>query len=101
MDAVQSTAVVLSEQPVSRRTLLKQTGGAAALAAVLAGTRGRLAGAQSATDFSGLGYPELTINITDNGFEGLPASTAAGRYLLTATNQMTKQEENGGAVGFL
>jgi len=86
---------------VDRRTVLKRGGGTAALALALAATRGRLAWAQATTDFSGLGYPELAVTITDTGFEGVPATTAAGRYLLTATNKMTQQTENAGAVGLL
>ncbi|MCC6705290.1 MAG: hypothetical protein IT334_10470 [Thermomicrobiales bacterium] len=42
------------------------------------------AAAQGA-DFSTLGYPELKVNITDTGYEGIPDSLPAGRYLLTAT----------------
>jgi hypothetical protein len=86
---------------VDRRTLLKQGSGAAALAMVMAVTHRRLAGAQAATDLSGLGYPELAITVTDTGFEGVPASTAAGRYLLTAKNTRSAEVENAGAVGFV
>ena len=74
---------------VDRRTVVQRGGGAAALALAMAATHGRLAWAQAATDFSGLGYPELAITVTDTGFEGVPASTAAGRYLLTAKNART------------
>lgn len=47
---------------------------------------------------AGLGYPELKLTITDTGYEGVPTSTAAGRYLITATDQ-TKNHQ--GAAAFL
>jgi len=86
---------------VDRRTVLQRGGGAAALAMAMAVTPGHLTWAQAATDLSALGYPELTITVTDTGFEGIPASTAAGRYLLTAKNARTSETENAGAVGFV
>jgi hypothetical protein len=85
---------------MDRRTVLTR-GGAAALALTLAVRQGRLAWAQETTDFSGLGYPELAITVTDTGFEGVPATTAAGRYLLTVTNARSAASENAGAVGFV
>lgn len=86
---------------VDRRTVLQRGGGAAALAMAMAVTHRRLAWAQAATDFSGLGYPELSITVTDTGFDGVPAATAAGRYLLTVKNARTAETENAGAVGFV
>jgi len=100
MNAIRSSGSSNGGRLVDRRTVL-QWGGGAALAVAMAATRGRLAWAQESADFSGLGYPELTVTITDTGFEGVPASTAAGRYLLTATNQMTQNTDNAGAVAFL
>jgi hypothetical protein len=78
-----------------------QRGGAAVLALTLAARAGRLAGAQAATDFSGLGYPELAITVTDTGFTGVPATTPAGRYLLTVTSAGSTAAETAGAVGFV
>jgi hypothetical protein len=85
---------------MDRRTVLTR-GGATTLALALAARQGRLAWAQQTTDFSGLGYPELVITVTDTGFEGVPATTAAGRYLLTVTNARSAASENAGAVGFV
>jgi hypothetical protein len=101
METNRSSADGPGGRGMDRRTVLRRGGGAAALAVALAATRGRLARAQAPTDFSGLGYPELAVTITDNSFEGVPASTAAGRYLLTATNRMTQNTDNGGIVAFL
>jgi len=76
--------------------------GAAGVAALSVLPRGaRLAAAQETTDLSTLGYPELNITVTDAGFEGVPESTAAGRYLLKVTNSNSDQSGNVGAVGFL
>ncbi len=38
----------------------------------------------SASGLDTLGLPELNITITANGFEGVPSTTPAGRYLVTA-----------------
>ena len=63
------------------------------VAALLLGASPVKALAQDATPpasdatFSGtLGLPELRITATDSGFEGVPSETAAGRYLVTLTN---------------
>ncbi|MFN8593869.1 MAG: hypothetical protein U0031_20605 [Thermomicrobiales bacterium] len=85
---------------MDRRTVLTR-GGTVVLALVVAARTGRLAWAQAATDFSGLGYPELAITVTDTGFDGVPTTTAAGRYLLTVTNARSASAENAGAVGFV
>jgi hypothetical protein len=37
----------------------------------------------AATFADTMGFPELRVHITDTAYEGLPAETAAGRYLLT------------------
>jgi hypothetical protein len=81
-------------------------GGATLVAAVTrTGIGGALAQSTPTSDagsaLSGLGLPEITINITDTSFEGAPATVPAGRYLITAINKMTNNGENTGAVGFL
>ncbi|MDQ3780759.1 MAG: hypothetical protein M3354_09480 [Chloroflexota bacterium] len=38
-----------------------------------------------------LGLPELNVTATDETYEGLPAETAAGRYLLSLENAATKE----------
>jgi hypothetical protein len=48
----------------------------------------------AATFADTMGLPELRVQITDTAYEGLPAETAAGRYLLTL-------EVNGGEGGGL
>ncbi|MDQ3513168.1 MAG: hypothetical protein M3462_05800 [Chloroflexota bacterium] len=47
--------------------------------------------------FDGLGLTELRVTITDAGYEGVPAETAAGRYLVTVTST----GEMGGGVSFM
>jgi hypothetical protein len=37
------------------------------------------------SDLAGLGLPELVVNASATGYEGIPASTPAGRYLVTVT----------------
>ena len=44
-----------------------------------------------------MGLPELRISATATGYEGVPAETAAGRYLVTFTNNAERQA----AVGFM
>ena len=66
--------------------------GAATLALMPA--RSLFAAAQTTADLSSLGYPELNVTVTDTGFDGLPESTAAGRYLITVTGKTTKDVAN-------
>jgi len=74
-------------------------GGAASLATLsLLPSQMRMASAQAAGDFSAMGYPELAITVTDTGFENVPKSTEAGRYLLKLTSNLTSNN-NGGAIG--
>ncbi len=62
----------------------------------------REAAAQSSDDFATLGLPELAITVTDTGFEGVPQTTVAGRYLLKGTSTITKTgDEVGGDIAFL
>jgi len=64
------------------------------------------AGATDATFADTLGLPELSITATDDGYEGVPAETEAGRYLVTFRNEGTGSyvsESEGGpsAAGFV
>ena len=51
----------------------------------------------SATFADTMGLPELRVQITDTAYEGLPAETAAGRYLLT----LEVSAAEGGGLNFL
>jgi hypothetical protein len=51
----------------------------------------------SATFADTMGLPELRVQITDTAYEGLPAETAAGRYLLT----LEVSAGEGGGLNFL
>jgi hypothetical protein len=55
--------------------------------------------ATPASGLTGLGLPELNVTITATGFEGVPASLAAGRYLVSVT--VANDLSDGGAVDFL
>jgi len=80
---------------MTRRAVLLGSG-KLALGGAIAVAAGRAGGlrvlAQDATpvagggDLGSLGLPELTVTISDTGYEGLPTSTEAGRYLVSATN---------------
>jgi hypothetical protein len=88
-------------QPVSRRQFtLGSALGVAALTLMPSRTV-FTAAAQDASDLSGLGYPELAITITETGFEGVPDSPRAGRYLLKVTSKITKDSGSNGAVAFI
>ena len=78
-------SVNLMSRQINRRQFA--IGSAASLAAVsFLPSRSLVASAQSAADFASMGYPELAITVTATGFEGVPESTAAGRYLLKLTS---------------
>lgn len=48
---------------------------------------GRFIAAQEATGFAGLGLPELTVTVTDEGYAVSPPTTTAGWTLVTLENQ--------------
>jgi hypothetical protein len=56
---------------------------ATVMAIVLLCTGMATVAAQEATFADTMGLPELRVQVTDTAFEGLPAETPAGRYLLT------------------
>ena len=95
----------MSVDPMSRHINRRQfaLGSAASLAALgVLPSRIPLASAQGAADFASLGYPELAITVTTTGFEGVPESTAAGRYLLKLTSSLPASDtSNSGAIGFM
>jgi hypothetical protein len=86
---------IMTHQLLSRSVTRRQfAGGAAAGAAALALLPAPALFAAQATptaDFASLGYPELKVTITDTGFEGIPDTLTAGRYLLTATAKTSGQ----------
>jgi hypothetical protein len=51
----------------------------------------------AATFTDTMGLPELRVRVTDNAFEGLPAGTPAGRYLLS----LEINAAEGGALNFM
>jgi hypothetical protein len=78
---------------LTRRSALRLAG-AGTIAVVATRAGGRLALAQDATpmtggasgeSFAGLGFPELTVTISDSAFEGVPDQLDSGMYLVHAT----------------
>jgi hypothetical protein len=73
------------------------------LALTLSAFTAPLATAQDATPAAGkdrlladtMGLPELTITATADAYEGLPAETAAGRYVVTLTSAMGAEASAG------
>jgi hypothetical protein len=51
--------------------------------------------------FASLGLPELTITVTASGYEGIPESTPAGRYLVTLNAADDTGDMGGGGVSFV
>lgn len=74
-------------KPISRRQFALGTAAGAATLALMPAHSIFAAQATPAAVFAALGYPELKVTITDTGYEGIPDTLPAGRYLLTA---MTK-----------
>ena len=78
------TSALLSRTVTRRQFALAAAAGAATLTLMPAHAI-FAAQATPAAAFASLGYPELKVTITESGYEGIPASLPAGRYLLTAT----------------
>lgn len=55
----------------------------------------------AASPFADLGLPELTVTVTANGYEGIPDTLAAGRYLVTLTAGEDTADFGGGGVAFI
>ncbi len=72
---------------MDRRTFSRLIGASAVVpfAGVMAG--GRAARAQAATGFDGLGLPEVTVTITDEGYQLARPSAVAGWALVTLENR--------------
>lgn len=84
-----------------RRKLLAVVGLCALLVvgALPAGARQEATPASGLGHFDGLGLPTLDISVSNAGYEGIPGSIEAGRYLVTVT--AAEDMEFGGGVGFV
>lgn len=51
--------------------------------------------------FASLGLPELTITVSTDGFQGIPDTLDAGRYLVTVTSAEDTANEGGAGVAFI
>jgi hypothetical protein len=69
----------------------------ALLGTELAGVAAQEATPTAATFADTLGLPELRVRVTDTAYEGLPAETPAGRYLLT----LEIEAAEGGTMSFM
>jgi hypothetical protein len=63
----------------------------------LAGVAAQEATPAAATFADTMGLPELRVRATDTAYEGLPAETPAGRYLLT----LELEAEGGAGINFM
>lgn len=84
----------MSRRSFSAGAVATMLGGAAVLSTPL----GRLVAAQS-TDLASLGLPTLDLTLSGGGFEGMPESIDAGRYLITLT--VPEDMEFGGSAAFV
>jgi hypothetical protein len=75
---------------VRRRSLLATVMAVALLGTGLVGVAAQEATPAAATFADTMGLPELRVRITDTAYEGLPAETPAGRYLLTLEVEATE-----------
>src|SRR4051812_44885230 len=55
----------------------------------------------SGSPFADLGLPELTITATASGYEGIPESLPAGRYLVTLMAGDDTGDNGGAGVSFV
>lgn len=95
----------MSQTRITRRQLALGTVAAAIGAPTILSLVSEHAAAQEATPgassgFADLGLPTLDITVTNDSFDGMPAETQAGRYLVTVTFAGDLQAGNG-AIDFL
>jgi hypothetical protein len=90
------TRVQLDAHSITRRQF---TLGAVVAGTALAIPRLGAAIAASQADLAGLGLPTIDVTITADGYEGIPESLEAGRYLINAT--LAEGLEEGLAISFL
>jgi len=86
------------------RTISRRSFAAGSLATIVGGSAVSLlavrdVAAQGGADLASLGLPTLDITMTDTGFEGMPETVEAGRYLVTVDVPESMQE--GGGVDFV
>ena len=88
---ISQTAPVLNRRELSLGAMI-------ASAAFAFPTFRSAASAKQETDLTSLGLPSLDISLSTNGYEGIPESTPAGRYLV---NLAIGDDVDVGAVGFV
>jgi len=74
---------------MDRRSFLQVLGGTALLTMTPPALRRRLVAAQGATDLASLRLPELTVTLTDAGYQVSPDTTPAGWTLVTFVNHQS------------
>src|SRR5829696_5271876 len=78
---------------MDRREFLRVTGGATILGVALPTILRHGASAQDTTAVADLGLPEITITMTDAGFQVSPSETPSGWTLVTFTNSSNEEED--------
>jgi hypothetical protein len=78
---------------MDRRELLRMAGGATILGWGFPTSFRHTAWAQATTSLADLGLPEITITMTDAGFQVSPSETPAGWTLVTFTNSSDEAED--------
>jgi len=78
---------------MNRRELLRVTGGATIFGLALPTILKHGASAQGTTAVADLGLPEITITMTDAGFQVSPSESPAGWTLVTFTNSSNEEED--------
>lgn len=85
--------------PAHRSTRRQFITGGAAFVTAFALIRPRsLLAARTTGDLSSMGYPSLSITITNDAFDGVPEETAAGRYLIATTNSSGSPHASAGFI---
>jgi hypothetical protein len=80
---------------MDRRGFLKLSGSAAILGLGFTAIERRPVWAQGTTSLAGLGLPELTVTLTEAGFQVSPSETASSWTLVTFTNTLPESNDDG------
>lgn len=84
-------------KPVTRRQFVLGSAAGATLLS-LGAPRVLLAAQAASSGLDALGYPTLNLTVSESGYQGMPSSTAAGRYLVRLTGNGINEPA---AAGFM
>lgn len=88
-------SVYITRRQLTLGTIAAAIGGPALLSILSEPVAAQEATPGVSSAFAELGLPTLDITVTNDGFEGVPSETAAGRYLVTANFAGDLQAGNG------